>query len=200
MRVIMLNKGRESVYTSNVYLVLGTWSALEDINTLVDTGTDDSLLAEIEKIYTGVGKKHIERVILTHGHFDHAGGLSAIVQWYKPEVYAFSDINMRDKPLRDGQMIRMGDRDFEVIHAPVHSNDSICLYSSIECVLFSGDTPLNIRTPGGSYNKVFVNLLERLSCLEIAVLYSGHDLPMTGNVNGMIIDTLSNVKKSRIVV
>jgi glyoxylase-like metal-dependent hydrolase (beta-lactamase superfamily II) len=197
MRVIMLNNNG-AVYTCNVYLVLGTWSTLDDVNTLVDTGSDDSLLAEVEKIYTGVGKKCVDRVILTHSHFDHAGGLSAVVQKYKPEVCAFTKINHRDELLRDGQMIRLGDGYFEVIHAPMHSNDSICLYCAKEGVLFSGDTPLNIKSPGGSYPKAFVGLLERLSGLRIDVLYSGHGKPVTEKVNSMIDETLNNVRKSRI--
>ncbi|MBF0558348.1 MAG: MBL fold metallo-hydrolase [Nitrospirae bacterium] len=186
------------VYTCNVYLVLGTWSTLEDVNTLVDTGSDGSLLAEVEKIYTGVGKNGVDRVILTHSHFDHAGGLPTIVQKYRPEVYSFAQINMNDKPLSDGQLIRLGDGDFEVIHAPAHSHDSICLYCVKERVLFSGDTPLNIRSPGGSYARSFVDLLERLSRLEIDVIYSGHGEPARKRPAEMIRNTLINVKKSSV--
>ena len=53
----MLNNNG-SVYTCNVYLVLGNWSAIEDVNTLVDTGSDGSLIDIVDKdIYRGGEKK-----------------------------------------------------------------------------------------------------------------------------------------------
>ena len=190
----MLNNNN-GVYTCNVYLVLGTWNALEDVNTLVDTGSDGNLLPEVEKIYTGVGKKGVDRVILTHDHFDHSGGLPAINKKYKPEVYAFSGDHMKYLPLTDGQIIRMGDRDFEVIHAPGHSSDSICLYCKDERVLFSGDTSIQINSPGGTYEKAFVNALERLSTLDVETIYPGHGSPITRNAEEVLQHTLTIVKK-----
>ena len=198
MRIIRLNNNGP-VYTCNVYLVLGAWGALEDVNSLVDTGSDGSLLDEVEKIYTGVGKNKVDRVVLTHSHFDHAGGLSAVVQRYRPEVYAFTDLGVRNNSLYNGQIIRLGDSDFEVLHAPMHSNDSICLYCAKDGVLFSGDTPLHIKSPGGSYTAAFVDLLERLASLRIKAVYSGHGVPVTAQAAEMICHTLLNVRKSSVV-
>ena len=62
MRVVTLeNSGR--VYTSNVYLVLGDRSQLEDVNTLVDVGADPAILASIERAPTGIGKWAVEQVV-----------------------------------------------------------------------------------------------------------------------------------------
>lgn len=198
MKVICL-RGNNKIYCCNAYLVLGSWNRLEDVNTLVDVGADGYIINEIEKISTGVGKRPVERVVLTHGHFDHAGGLRAIIERYNPEVYTFAKIEGANKILSNGQILRMGDRDFEVIHTPGHSNDSICLYCVEERVLFSGDTPLNIRKPGGSYQEVFVNSIEKIARQKIETIFSGHDSPVTENVEEMIRKTLINVKKSQIV-
>jgi glyoxylase-like metal-dependent hydrolase (beta-lactamase superfamily II) len=198
MRVIPI-RSRKNVYSGNVYLILGNWSCLEDINSLVDTGgTDGGILDEIGKIYTGVGKKPVERVILTHEHFDHSGGLTAVKQKYDPEVYAFMDIDGTNKLLRDGQVIKLGDRDFEVMHTQGHSQNSICLYCAQERVLFSGDTSLDIKTPEGSYAEEFVNVLEKIVRLDIDIIYPGHGSPVTKNAQEMIRNTLINVKKSHI--
>lgn len=35
--------------------VLAAWSGLEDVNTLVNTGSDDSVVSEIEKKFPGGG-------------------------------------------------------------------------------------------------------------------------------------------------
>lgn len=196
MRVVNLRSTKE-VYTSNSYLVLGDWNRIEDINTLVDVGVDGTIIADIENTATGFGKIPLEQVVLTHNHFDHAAGLSAVKAKFRPRVYAFSEMEGVDLLLEDGFLLVLGDREFEVIHSPGHSNDSVCLYCAKEKVLFSGDTPLHIKTPGGSYAEDFLLVLERLAGLEISVIYSGHDEPVTENAGAMIRNTLKNVNKTR---
>ena len=41
MKVTVL-KGSNNVYTSNAYIVTGDWKRIEDINTLIDVGSDPS--------------------------------------------------------------------------------------------------------------------------------------------------------------
>ncbi len=195
MKVILLNK-EDKIYSSNAYLVLGTWNRLEDVNTLVDVGTDESILEEIESAHTGVGKKRVDQILLTHNHFDHTGNLAVLKKKYNARVLAFNEGVHVDQVLRDGDMIRMGDREFQVIHAPMHSSDSVCFYCREEGVLFSGDTPLRIMTIGGTYPKEFIQILEGLEKLSIRVIYSGHDNPTKKGVKEMLTMTLKNVKTS----
>ena len=195
MKVTLLNK-KDSIYSSNAYLVQGDWRSLDDINTLIDTGTEESILDEIENTYGGVGKRKVERLILTHNHFDHTGNLLAIKKLYQPKVYAFHDGEHVDEVLKDGQLIRIGNRNVEVIHTPMHSSDSICLYCREEGVLFSGDTPLRTLSVGGSYSKEFVTIIERLARLDIRVVYSGHDSPSRKGIREMLENTMKNVKTS----
>lgn len=192
MKVICLQKSKK-VYSSNAYLVLGDWNTLDDVNTLIDVGTDGSVMKEIECINTGVGKKRIDQVILTHNHFDHAGGLMEIKKMYEPKVYAYVESPGVDEILRDGQNIRIGDRYFEVIHCPIHSSDSICLLCEGEGVLFSGDTPLRIVNPDVSYNHEFCALLDRLIKADLKVIYSGHDKPLREHVKEVLEETLKNI-------
>jgi glyoxylase-like metal-dependent hydrolase (beta-lactamase superfamily II) len=196
MKVICL-KGNSQKYTCNAYLVLGSWNTLEDTNTLVDVGTDASIIEEIEKINTGVGKRPVEQIILTHEHFDHAGGIKEIKQKYNPKIYAYKDFKGVDEVLRDGQIITMGDRQFEVIHTPAHSSDSLCLYCEQEKVFFSGDTPVRVMTVGGSYSEEFINALEKITRRNIQTIYSGHDKPIREKVRDMMVETLKNIKSSR---
>jgi len=189
----------KNVYSSHAYLILGEWNRLEDINTLLDVGSNNGIVSRVAAMATGFGKHAVEQVVLTHSHSDHTAGLASIIERYRPRVYAFAPFEGVDHLLRDGQIIRMGDQDFEVIHAPWHSDDSICLYCAAERVLFSGDTPLHIRTPGGTYLRSFADFLERLCLLQIDVLYTGHDSPVTNDVNGLIAQTLTNVRQSRIM-
>jgi glyoxylase-like metal-dependent hydrolase (beta-lactamase superfamily II) len=198
MKVISLVTN-PAIYSSNAYLVLGSWNCLDDMNTLVDTGTDPSILEQIESINTGVGKKPIEQILLTHSHFDHKGMLQKLIERYAPAVYAFAPIDGVSGTLKDKQILHMGDRSFEVIHTPGHSHDSICLYCAEERVLFSGDTPLRIRNPGGTYIEGYFEALTRISMLRIDTTYSGHDTPITENTSQIIRETIANVRRSEIL-
>ena len=183
MRILTLqNTGR--IYTSQVYLVLGSASRLADINTLVDVGQDPAVLASIGRAPTGLGKWPVEQVVLTHGHSDHCALLPMVREAFHPVVYAFCpNIAGVDIALPDGHKLRMGDEDFEVIHTPGHSSDSICLYNHAEGVLFAGDSPLLITSPTGTYEDGFLSALERLCALDVQRIYFGHGAPLTERCN-----------------
>jgi glyoxylase-like metal-dependent hydrolase (beta-lactamase superfamily II) len=96
-----------------------------------------------------------------------------------------------------GERLQLGDEDFEVLHAPEHSSDSVCLYSAKSGIVFSGDTPLVIRSTGGTYDERFELLLEDLVSRGVYAVYSGHDPPIIGNAQAMITESLHNIRKGR---
>ena len=194
MRIRNLINDNSSVYTSNAYLILGDWSGISDVNTLIDTGSDPAILEQIVNAPTGVGKKAIEQVILTHNHSDHKGMLPQICKLYHPKVFAYSPMEDVDCLLRNGQVLRCGDRNFEVIHTPGHSNDSICLYCHEDGVLFVGDTNVVIHHADGHYEKAFIEILERLCRLDISAIYFGHDSPMLSGAKDVLKESLHNVR------
>jgi glyoxylase-like metal-dependent hydrolase (beta-lactamase superfamily II) len=198
MKILNLTE-RSQVYTSNVYLVLGTWNALPDVNTLVDAGRDPLVIEAIKHCSTGLGKKRVEQVILTHSHYDHAGLLPMIKSTFKPVVYAYSKyLEGVDQLVKDGDELKLGDRMFEVIHTPGHSTDSICLYCKEKCVLFAGDTPLIIRRPGDTYQWEFLQALEKLCRRDIEIIYFGHGQPVNHNCHALLLASLDNVRNSTI--
>ena len=182
MRIVILENSGQ-VYTCQVYLVLGASSRLEDVNTLVDVGQDPAILASVARAPTGVGKWPVEQVVLTHDHSDHCALLPRIREAFHPKVFAFSPhVEGVDCLLRDGDTIRMGDGDFEVIHTPGHSSDSICLYNEAEGVLFAGDSPLLI-TARGTYEEDFLAALDKLCTRDVRTIYFGHGAPLTERCN-----------------
>jgi glyoxylase-like metal-dependent hydrolase (beta-lactamase superfamily II) len=197
MKVVCLNHN-SAQYSCRSYLILGSWNRLEDVNTLLDAGVDGFVLEEIAGLATGVGKKPVEQLILTHEHFDHCAGTKFIKRKYSCLTMGFSAQKPVDQVVRDGQILRCGDRNFEVIHTPGHSSDSICLYCKEDEILFSGDTQLLIKVPGGSYTIEFIQSLEKLASRRIAVAYPGHGLPIRGDVRKMLGETLRNVYQSQI--
>lgn len=193
MKVQNLTMGSE-VYTSNAYLVTGSWNAMDDLNTLIDTGRDRNIFKSIELAETGFGKKRIAQVILTHSHYDHAELVCEIKKMFKPEVYAYAkDLKCVDEVLRNGDEIKIADRIFEVIHTPGHSNDSICLYCKKEHILFAGDTPLVILTGGNTYEQSFIDALKYISTKKIETIYFGHGEPLKHDCDKTILTTLKNI-------
>jgi glyoxylase-like metal-dependent hydrolase (beta-lactamase superfamily II) len=195
MRIVTLeNAGR--IYTSQVYLVLGDRSQLEDVNTLVDVGADPAIFPSIEKVPTGIGKWAVEQVVVTHSHSDHCALLPEVRAAFHPRVLAFSpSLAGVDWLLGDGDAFRMGDRMFEVIHAPGHSSDSICLYNQDEGVLFAGDSPLLI-TSVGSYEAGFRRTLEKLCARDVRRIYFGHGPPLTERCNERLRESQQLVASS----
>jgi len=197
LKIINLTE-KSTTYTSNVFLVTGTWNTLGDINTLVDVGMDRSIIKKIEEASTGVGKSKVDKVILTHSHSDHVGILPLIREVFNPQVYAFSPYTGGvDHLLKDGDKVRMGDRMFEVYHTPGHSSDSICLYCESDGVLFVGDTPVIIKSTDSYYEKDFVRFLERLCRKDVKAIYFGHGEPIVNECKALLSDSLKNVRKSQ---
>ena len=189
MRIVTLeNSGR--IYTSQVYLVLGDASRLEDVNTLVDVGQDPAIVESIAQAPTGLGKWPVEQVVLTHSPSDHCALLPRIREMFRPKVFAFSPgIGGVDCLLRDRDRIRMGDRDFEVIHTPCHSSDSICLYNEAEGVLFAGDSPLLITSPEETHEAGFLAALDKLCARDIRRIYFGHGAPLTEDASERLLES-----------
>lgn len=196
MRVILLeNSGR--IYSSNVYLVLGDWSGVSDVNTLVDAGRDPAVLDALAHAPTGVGKRAVEQVVLTHGHYDHVELLGAIRDRFQPTVCAFrGGLEGADRVLQDGDELKAGDETFEVLHTPGHSSDSICLYCHREGALFAGDTPLLVHSSDGTYEESFAAALEKICARNVRAIYFGHGAPLLEDCNVRLRWSLEIVNKS----
>ncbi len=190
MKIIRL-KQNPSIYCGNSYLVLGTWNKISDVNALIDTGTDGYITSEIEHTNTGVGKSPIDKIFLTHNHFDHSGGVTKIKEKFNAKVYASITGQDVDFLLKDGEEIQLGDEYFEVIFTPGHSSDSVCFYCKKEKILFSGDTAIRINMQDGTYTDDYINTIKRLSKLKIDIIYPGHGDALTENPEKIIRNTLS---------
>jgi len=186
MRVKPLDKNL-AIYTCNSYLILGDWNRLEDINTLIDPGTDGSVMAQIDRVSTGCGKRPVEQIILTHNHFDHGASVPLLKQRYGARVLAFCDGPDVDELICDGQCLRVADGYLDVIHTPEHSSDSICLFHRESGSLFSGDTPLRNRKVESFPSPESFCTLIKLAELKIRLAYTGH--------SGVVSDGLNKVVK-----
>ena len=99
----------------------------------------------------------VDAILLTHGHFDHVGAVSAIAKETNCTVWMHqSDYSPEKHPMRkmfypladtlspvisfceEGEVIQAGGLSFHTLHTPGHTWGSVCYLSGD--ALFSGDT------------------------------------------------------------
>ncbi|MEM3506147.1 MAG: MBL fold metallo-hydrolase [Candidatus Bathyarchaeia archaeon] len=171
---------------SNIYAI-----GKNDV-TIVDTGSGDisDLISQsLRKI--GLDINNVSKVILTHSHFDHVGGLLEILTYTSPIIFIHpSELKFLELPkqarihgLNENQTIHTETRDLKVLHTPGHTYGSICLYDEANSLLFTGDTVF----PGGSFGRtdlptgdenMLIKSLKRLSELKVETMLPGHDRPV----------------------
>lgn len=122
----------------------------------IDIGGDSRMFLEFLKMK----KLVLSKILLTHGHFDHTGGVARVADVTGAEVYIHvADSYMLEsaaaslaesmsyapfEPVRTytsvygDSYINDGDKEFKIIHTPGHSKGSVCYLC--DDVLFTGDT------------------------------------------------------------
>jgi hydroxyacylglutathione hydrolase len=168
---------------TNCYIL---WDDAEKNALIVDPGADG------EKVLKWIEREGLTplAILLTHGHFDHTGGIQLIqdrthIPLYMHTADAFilrRGITI-DHPLHDGQTLHLGGLSINVLHTPGHTPGSVCFL--IGDTLLAGDTVLEGtvgRTDlhGGDSRALIRSLQEKLFPLSDAVqIYSGHGAPST---------------------
>ncbi len=182
---------------SNCYLV-GDPKSREAL--LVDPGDfTDEVAALVQPEGFRIG-----RLVLTHGHFDHASGCAAAKRalgaplWlhagdvpqlarlsHVSEMFGFAppETPTIDHHPSDGERLRLGDVEGIVIHTPGHSPGGICLHFPAEKLLFTGDTLFEgsvgrTDLPGGDWPSLARSIREKLFPLGDDVqFFPGHGDP-----------------------
>ena len=148
--------------------------------------------ADIEKITSAVESKGltVEKIILTHAHFDHMLALEELRRLtgaplliYKDEaglladcnknlLHRYADVAVPPEPaevlLSDGDVITVGDGRLTVMHTPGHTPGSMCLVTGDTVI--SGDTLFRESIgrydfPGGDYGTIMKSL-DKFKALE----------------------------------
>lgn len=164
---------------------------------IIDPGANAGRLAEIVK----EEKLNPAAILLTHGHFDHAGGAAELAGHFQIKIYAEEHeketlespaLNLSgwegketlyhaDCYLKDEQEIDLAGFHIRVFHTPGHTVGGCCYFFPYQNALFSGDTLFQMsigRTdfPKGSASQLIRGIQEKIMPLpdEITV-YTGHN-------------------------
>jgi hydroxyacylglutathione hydrolase len=207
---------------SNFYLVLSQEIFIVDTGMPGKTNELETFLKNIK-----IDPKEIKTVVITHYHFDHTGSLNKIkeitgaqiaahkddspyISGEKPQpnpifmklpiailkiIYSLKPVNV-DKILKDGDYVN----DYKVIHTPGHTQGSICLYNSLNKVIFVGDNLSyakgKLESPTGRLIPDMVSYKEsmrKLGDLDIEVILTGHSPPVTENANKLLTEFLKEL-------
>ena len=171
---------------------------------LIDPGAEAERLLAIIKD----NNWRIEKILLTHGHFDHTGAVEEIRNALAVPVYAFAtaDAYLLD-PFKnlsalcgspivvsnaihfvDGEIISLRSNSsfgLQVIYTPGHTTDSVVFYAEKSQAAFVGDTIFkgsigNYHFPGGNLRDLRCSITEKIFTLpDGTTLYSGHSEPTT---------------------
>jgi len=139
----------------------------------------------------------LKLIVTTHGHWDHFGDNTAVAAATGAEVAVHAlDREALAHPvplwapfeippsvaavdLAEGGEIRFGAIRLRVLHTPGHTPGSVCLQSTDEGLLFSGDTLFagawgRVDLPGGSAEAIVGSLLRLAELEPITAVLPGH--------------------------
>lgn len=146
-------------------------------------------------------KLRVKYIINTHGHLDHISGNAKVkeetkaiiaVHYYDADMLTDPEKNLSrmlglniisppaDLVLRDGDKLRVGRHEIQVLHTPGHTPGSISLYLGEEKIVFTGDTLFagsigRTDLPGSSYEELISSIKKKLLTLpDETRVYPGH--------------------------
>lgn len=165
--------------------------------TLIDAGVGHP--EHVDDVARHLAGRALARVLVTHGHPDHASGVPALRErWPAVAVHKWPSGDSSDwVPLRDGEQVPAGDTFLTVVHTPGHAADHVCFWEPQARGLFCGDmmtATTTIMVPpaarGGSLREYLASL-QRLSDLGPAIAWPGHG-PVIADPVGRIAEYLAH--------
>lgn len=173
---------------SNCYVVSKNNKAM-----IIDPGFESDLV--IKYLY----EEKLEPVLIyvTHGHFDHCGGVKQLKEYYNLPVYApkKDEIWMNESSynrwlypipvdhwVTKNDTIEFLDMSFTILETPGHSEGSTALYHAP--YLFGGDTLFyesigRTDLPFASFDTIKKSILKLYKLPDKTIIYPGHGRPTT---------------------
>ncbi|KAJ1720735.1 hypothetical protein LPJ53_004662 [Coemansia erecta] len=193
VRILGLNPGPFTLQGTNTYLV-GSGPR----RTLIDTG-DGEQPEYFVNLRNTLGASLIDRILLTHHHGDHVGGISQILSspMVTPSctVYKHQPVDATHKDVSEGQVFRVDDVELTALLTPGHTADHVSFVMSEDGVkyLATGDMVLGQGTSIVESLGPYMQSLGRALALKPDVLLPGHGPVVSGQ------DADDNIKAVQVI-
>ena len=148
---------------------------------IIDPGDEkDKIINEVNGEVVGI--------IITHHHFDHVGAMEEIKNYYKVNVYDYSNLKENNK---------IDNFEFKMVRTPGHTDDSITIYFEKEKIMFVGDFifygSIGRTDLGGNISDMKKSIESILLYDDDIKLYPGHFIPTKiGIERNNLINTIRN--------
>lgn len=168
-------------YQTNCYIA---WGEGAQTCVVIDPGYEPALvLTQAEQL-----GKSVEAILLTHGHFDHVGGVAQIAQTTGCRVFVCKEDLSLDPRLTcgplpytdtyaEGDVLTLAGLTLQVLQTPGHTPGSVCLLAGD--TLFTGDTLFagsigRTDFPGGNVGQMRQSLARLKAMAENYRVLPGH--------------------------
>lgn len=162
------------------------WDDETKVGAVIDPGGD------VERIEQAIAETGItvDKILLTHGHIDHAGGAEALKRKLKVEIVGPHEADREllenienqsemfgvpgafqnaypDQWLKEGDMVDIGGHAFKVLFCPGHAPGHVVFYNEearfahVGDVLFQGSIG-RTDLPGGNHDQLIQSIKEKL--------------------------------------
>jgi glyoxylase-like metal-dependent hydrolase (beta-lactamase superfamily II) len=190
-RIVARNPSVMTYQGTNSYLIDG-----EDGLTLLDPGPKDE--QHTADLLAAIGDAPLKRILLTHTHSDHWGGLAALQAATGLPVHAYKQSAKAgftpDVALDEGDKVA----GFTALYTPGHAADHICFAyhpAGLPRILFSGDHVMSwsssIVSPPDGDMLAYYRGLERLIARDDEVYLGGHG-PALSQPQELVAELLSH--------
>jgi glyoxylase-like metal-dependent hydrolase (beta-lactamase superfamily II) len=178
-----------------------------DDTALVDSGYVTHAAQTLALVEAGLGGRPLRRLVNTHLHSDHCGGNAALQARWQPrtlipaaqadavrawdvDALSYRDTGQQcerfgfDGVVQDGDDLRLGGIDWQVVAAPGHDPHAVMLFAPREGILISGDAlwenGFGVIFPELEGESGFAEqaaVLARIATLDVRVVIPGHGRP-----------------------
>ena len=142
----------------------------------IDTPDAEAILAELRRLGWS-----LDLIMNTHWHPDHAGGNARLKEVTGCEIVGPQEVTRiapLDRPLHEGDEVRLGDTRFVVLETGGHTLGHISYYDADDATVFVGDTLFALgcgRVFEGTAEQMWTSL-QRLAALpDQTLVYCAHE-------------------------
>lgn len=169
--------------TTSVYIVVAPSGAAIIDSATYPTDVDAWILPALQEI--GVERQAVKRLLLTHDHGDHAGGLPRLIECFPDAVVrtSYPTPLSASAPLRDGERIL---ERLQTVALPGHTKTSVAYLDLPTKTLLSGDC-LQLKGIGIYRNNVaepwlYRASIQRLMTMDLERIIAAHEFDPLGSV------------------